>query len=265
MTISIGKLCLSSTIGLAGMMGNAFPANPQQFTVSPMVTIVDSIQGQSKGSINVTNNGNEPVRMRVYAESFTYDRKKGFVFTGVDDRSAVPYLQFSPRELEIPPGVTRNVRVGVVLPANLPNQEYRAAIFIEDLKEQDTTPRGGSLISIKTRVASVFFFGKGNGSADIQVRMAAWDATSRRISILVENKGKKSAYPEVNWQIEKDGRKVAENILRGVVVQSQNDREVTLQSQGQPLNLTSGEYKLLGTISTQGQKPTPFSIKLIVP
>jgi P pilus assembly chaperone PapD len=122
-------------IGLLSGIFFSLPVMAQQFSVAPMVTIVSTQGNSSKSSINVVNKGKEPLRVRVYAESFTYDSKKGFVFTQSDERSAVPYLQFSPREMEIPPGVTRNVRVSVTLPASLPDREYRAAVFIEDLKE----------------------------------------------------------------------------------------------------------------------------------
>jgi P pilus assembly chaperone PapD len=255
----------SISIGLFGSVIACFPVAAQKFTVSPMVTITEARGGQSKGSINITNNGQESIRMRVYAESFTYDRKKGFTFTPADSSSAVPYLQFSPRELEIPPGVTRNVRVAVTLPANLPNQEYRAAVFIEDLKERVVKPVNGGVLSIKARVASVFFFAKGNSSASIQATTATWDTSSKKLSVLLENRGNQSAYPDIDWRLEKDGKEVAKDIARGAIVQSQNSREIVLQSNGQPLVVSSGEYKLSGNILVAGQKPIPFSIKVIIP
>jgi P pilus assembly chaperone PapD len=252
-----------------GLLANSFflfPANAQQYTISPLVTITEAKGGQARGSITVINRGNEPLRMRVYAESFTYDRQKGFVFTAQDDRSAAPYLQFSPRELEIPPGVTRNIRVGIALPNNLPNREYRVAIFVEDLKENNVRANGSNnILSIKTRVAAVFFFSKGNSTVDVQARTAIWDATNKKISILLENQGTRSSYPNVIWRIEQNGKEIANDSLRGVIVQSQNSREVGLQTNGKPVSLASGEYIISGTIIAEGQKPTPFSVKIVVP
>jgi P pilus assembly chaperone PapD len=196
----------------AGLLGGnllALPVVAQQFSVAPMVTITGGQGNSQKGSINVVNKGKEPLRVRIYAESFTYDAKKGFVFIPADERSAVPYLQFSPREMEIPPGVTRNVRVAVTLPANLPDREYRAAIFIEDLQEQSVGTVSGSTVSIKARVASVFFFSKGSTDADVQVSAAVWDASSQRVNLVMSNKGSRTAYPEVIWKLEKNGKEVA--------------------------------------------------------
>lgn len=262
---NITKLVSGVGLGLIASFCTTVPVKAQQFTVTPLVTIGDFKAGQAKGSISVTNKGAEPLRMRIYAESFTYDRKQGFTFTPKDDRSAVPYLQFSPREIEVPPGVTRNVRVAITIPPNLPNQEYRAAVFIEDLKEREIRPSSGNTLVIKARVASVFFFNKGESKASIQLRTVVWDATNKTASILLENQGKQTAYPEVSWSIAKAGREVAKNTIRGVIVQSENSREVTLQSNDQPLSLAKGEYVLSGDIVTKGQKPAPFSVKFAIP
>jgi hypothetical protein len=242
----------------------SLPLAAQQFTVSPLVTISGSTTGQSKGSINVTNQDRETLRVRIYAEHFTYDRRKGFVSIPSDSRSAVPYLQFSPREMEIPPGVTRNVRVAITLPPSLPNQEYRAVVFIEDLKEREVRTNRSAL-SIKARVASVFFLSKGSSTSDLQSNSAVWDTTKKSLSISVENKGRQTAYPEISWRLEKDSKEIASNIVRGVIIQSENLRDIELQSVGQSLQLASGEYKLSGSISTNGQKPAPFSFRVLIP
>jgi P pilus assembly chaperone PapD len=251
--------------GLFGLSLLVLPVMAQQFSVAPMVTITGGQGNSSKGSINVANKGREPLRVRMYAESFTYDAKKGFVFVQADERSAVPYLQFSPREMEIPPGVTRNVRVAVTLPANLPDREYRAAIFVEDLKEQSVGTSSGSTVAIKARVASVFFFSKGSTDADVQVSAAVWDASSQRVNLVMSNKGTRTAYPEVIWKLEKNGKEVAKNTIRGIIVQSQNSREFALKNEGNPMALSSGQYNLSGSIAVAGKRTVPFNIPVIVP
>jgi hypothetical protein len=246
------------------------PAIAQNFTLSPMVTISTAKSGKSRGSINVTNNAQEPVRMRVYAESFAYDRKQGFVFTPKDDRSAVPYLNFSPREMVIPPGVTRNIRVAVTLPPSLPNQEYRAVVFVEELKVQDiqatNSPASNQKVSIKLRIGSVFFFSKGSDSiANIQASTAIWNPTDKKIAVLLENTGKQTARPEVSWRIEKNGQVVVKDTINGVIIQADNSREIILQINGKSPDLTRGEYKIVGDIVNGGQKPIAFSLPLIIP
>jgi hypothetical protein len=262
------------TKGLVGAISlqllSVFPVAAQNFTLSPLVTISTAKSGQSRGSINVTNNAQEPVRMRVYAESFAYDRKQGFLSTPKDDHSAVPYLNFSPRELVIPPGVTRNVRVAVTLPPSLPNQEYRAAVFVEELKSKDiqsiNSPAKNQRVSISLRIASVFFFSKGSDNiANIQARTAIWDTTDKKVAVVLENTGKQTARPEVSWRIEKNGQAVAKDVINGVIIQAENSREVALQTNGKSPNLPRGEYRIVGDIINNGQKPIAFSLPFIVP
>jgi hypothetical protein len=256
---------LSSIVGLVNFLAAIVPVKAQQFTIAPMLTITDTTGGQSKNSVNVTNNGREPLRVRMYAESFTYDPKKGFVSTPTNEYSAVPYLQFSPREMEIPPGVTRNVRVSVTVPSSLPNREYRAVVFVEDLKERAVSAGSGQALVIKARVASVFFFGKGQNSSSVKVNTATWDIVNKKLNILLENKGSKTAYPAISWRIEKDGKEIAKSIVGGVVVQSESSREVFLQTNDKALDLTRGEYRLFIELFMAGQKAMPFDIKLLVP
>jgi hypothetical protein len=236
------------------------------FSVSPMVTISDAKGSQAKGAINVTNNGPEPVRMRIYAEDFTYERTKGYVTTPKHERSAIPYLQFSPRELTVPPGVTRNVRVGITLPPSAPDGEYRAAIFVDQLSEQEvkTGPQKNQVVML-AQVASVFFIAKGGVKANLQVNSAVWNDRQKTLNILLTNQGKKSAYPNVFWKISQNGKEVADGSTLGVVSQSDTDREVTLRTKDKNLSLPSGKYQLSGEIVNSGQKPVPFSIGVLIP
>ena len=261
----VKKLCLSLGLSVCTAIGTIVPARAEQYNVAPMVTIATAKSGQAKGSINVTNSGKEPLRMRIYAEDFTYDRKQGFTSTGNHAKSAVPYLQFSPRELVIPPGVTRNVRVGTTLLPSLPDGEYRAVLFVEDLKEQDVKANSGNAVIIKTRVASVFYVSKGATSADLQVNTVVWDNTAKKLNIVLSNKGKKTDYPNINWQINKDGKQIAKDRILGVLVQSENEREVALQVGDKNLSLPSGNYTLSGEIVTDKNKSTPFNVKVDIP
>ncbi len=263
--LDLKKIAYSLGIWTVANTFSSIPAWAQNFTVAPMVTISEARGGQAKGSIILSNNGKEPLRMRVYAEDFTYDLKKGFVSMGKHERSAVPYLQFSPRELVIPPGVTRSVRVSTTLLPSLPNGEYRAVIFLEDLKERTVKSDNTNAVIIKSRVASVFYISKGTNSSDLQLNTAAWDNTAKKLSFILTNKGRQSAFPDVNWRMTKDGKEVAKDRLRGILVQSENEREVALSSNGKDISLASGSYVLAGEIIVPSKKAIPFSIKVAIP
>ena len=236
------------------------------FTISPMVTVSDTKGSQAKGVINVSNSGDKPLRMRVYAEDFTYERTKGYVATPKHERSAIPYLQFSPRELTIPPGVTRNVRVGITLPPSAPDGEYRAAIFVDELREQEvTTDAPKNQVVMLARVASVFFIAKGGVKANLQVNTTVWDNQQKKLNIVLTNQGKKSAYPNIIWKISHNNKEVSNGSLLGVVLQADTDREVTLRTKDKDLSLPSGSYQLSGEIINGGQRAVPFSIGVVIP
>jgi P pilus assembly chaperone PapD len=249
------------------ILASATNAVAGSFNISPMVTISDTKGSQAKGSINVSNSGKEPLRMRVYAEDFTYTRTTGYVASSKHDHSAIPYLQFSPRELTVPPGVTRNVRVGITLPPSAPDGEYRAAIFVEELREQEVktdAPRKNQVVML-ARVASVFFIAKGGVKANLQVNSAVWNNQQKTLNIVLTNQGKKSSYPNVFWKISQNGKEVNDGSILGVVLQSETDREVTLRTKDKNLSLPSGSYQLSGEIVNGGQKPVPFSIGVSIP
>jgi hypothetical protein len=249
---------------------STLPVEAQSFILSPVITITTTKGGQSRASLNVTNNASEPLRVRVYAESFSYEQKQGFMFIPKDSRSAVPYINFSPRELVIAPGVTRNVRVAVTLPSSLPNQEYRAAVLVEELRSKDIQAvngiSGNQKLSISFRVASVFFFSKGSDSiANIQTRTAIWNTMDKKVAVLIENSGKQTASTDISWRIEKNGQIVAKNNISGLIIQAENSREIVLRTKEKSPDLVRGEYRIVGDIVNGGQKPITFNLPLIVP
>jgi P pilus assembly chaperone PapD len=258
----IQSLIASVFISITQIATEVAPASSQSFSVSPMVTIAEARNGQAKGSITVANLGTKILRMRVSAEDFTYDKKDGFKTIDRHELSAVPYLQFSPRELVIPPGVSRSIRVVSILPPSLQNSEYRAVLFLEELEEKNVKNNNGNAVIVSSRVGSVFYINKGINKSDIQATKAIWN---NKLSIVLTNKGQQSGYPNVNWQIEKDGKEVAKDTLKGILIQSGNEQEVELKYKGQPVSLSSGSYNLSGQIIDSGKKNVPFSLKINIP
>jgi hypothetical protein len=258
----VPSFLLPAAIGVFTLLAPATPVRAQNFNVAPMVNISTLRNGQGKGVINITNNGKEALRIRVYAEDFTYDRQ-GFVSMGKHPQSALSYIQFAPRELVIPPGVTRNVRVGTIIPSSLPNGEYRTVVFIEDLKERTVLGRDNNPVQIKARIASVFYFSKGASSTDPKILQVLRDPNTRELRMVVTNSGKRTAYPAIFWRIEKDGKVVAKDNINGLLIQSGTEREFPIGVGPQPL--PAGNYSFVGEIVETGRKPVPFNVKVTVP
>src|SRR4028118_870105 len=135
-TTSFCKSAVALTIGILSTTLLWGGKSVAQVSISPLVIEVEAKRGQAQGVINVGNSTNEPFRARVYAEPFTYSRDAGFqTLKKGEQADLTPYLQFSPTELNVPPGVERRIRYIVRLPPSMQEGEYRAVVFTENLKE----------------------------------------------------------------------------------------------------------------------------------
>ena len=237
-----------------------------QVGISPLVIEVQANRGQAEGTITVSNESNAPFRARVYAESFTFTRDGGFEILPSSPNSLTPYLQFSPRELVVPPGVTRRVRLISRFPPSLPSGEYRAVIFTETLNE--TTDTAGNNVALKTRIGVRFYVRQGNANSNLAVDNATWNPQKKQIQLLVRNTGQASARPSVNWTLKQGSTVVKTGNLDSTEIIAATDRNLLLNypSQGQPLP-SPGQYQLTGELAwgENNSNKLPFSVNLTIP
>lgn len=244
-------------------------ASQAQVSLSPLKTEVQTNRGQAQGVINITNTSNETFRARVYAESFTYNRDKGFESLPSSPSDLRPYLQFSPRELIVPPGTTRRVRLNARLAPNLPAGEYRTMIFTEPLKQVTTTNNNGITTNIITRIGSAFFVRKGDVSPKLAVDSVRWNAEAKKIQLLVRNSGKASAYTSIKWTLKQGGTVLKSGETPDTGIVPDGDRNLILnQSKKDELALGPGTYQLSGELmwgEDNEKSKLPFKLNLIVP
>jgi hypothetical protein len=232
--------------------------------VSPLVTLRQLQGSQSRASFSVTNSGTTPIRTRIYAQDFEYDKDKGYVKIASHPNSAAPFLQFSPKELVIPPGVTRDVRLNITIPPSQPDGEYRVAIFTEDLTERKITDPNQKFVTvIRPQIASLFFVTKGNVTSQLSAVSVGWNSDKKSPRLVLKNLGQASAYPAINWQIEQGGKSIVNSEIRGIVIQNGKERAVDLKFD-EKTKLAPGQYKLVGKISSGG-KQVPFALDLNIP
>lgn len=238
-----------------------------QLGASPLIIEAETNRGQAQTMINVINSGDTPLRARIYTEPFTYDRDKGFQTLPSDTNDLSPYLQFSPRELTIPPGVTRRVRLRAILAPSLPDGEYRTAVFAETLKE--SVNGSGKNVGVITRVATTVYIRKGDVSPNLTVDSAQFNANQKTLQLLVENIGDASVRLGANWQL-KQGERIIQNgesVPTAVVAQSDRNLILNNHPESEPLALLPGNYQLTGEV-TWGEDESnklPFSVNLTVP
>ncbi|PSB56918.1 hypothetical protein [Chamaesiphon polymorphus] len=233
-------------------------------TVSPVVTLSQLQGSQSRSTFSVTNRGTIPIRTRIYAQDFDYDKDKGYVKIANHPNSASPFLQFSPKELTIAPGVTRDVRLNITIPPSQPDGEYRVAIFTEDLTERKITDPNQKFVTIiRPQIASLFFVTKGNVTPQLSAVSVGWNNQNKSPRLVLKNQGQASAYPTINWQIEQGGKSIVNSEVRGVIVQTGKERAIDLKLD-EKTKLAPGQYKLVGKINGGG-KEVPFALDLNIP
>jgi P pilus assembly chaperone PapD len=240
-------------------------AQTASMSLSPMVTIQKLNNARSRATFSIVNGGSEPLRIRVYAQDFDYDKEKGYMKISEHPNSAAPYVIFSPKELVIAPGVTRDVRVSISLPPSKKDGEYRVAIFAQDLSERKViNPENKYVTVVRPQIASIFFISKGNITPELSAVNVGWNRETSKPRLVVKNQGQSSAYPEVRWQLKKGATEIVDTKILGVVLQAGRERAFDLNLPPE-LKLTGGNYTLSGEIDTKDGKIVPFLLNLTVP
>lgn len=247
-------------LGLACLVMS--PAALAQMGLSPLVIETESQRGRAQGVLRVSNNSGEAMRVRVYAQPFTYERDAGFVLVDESSDDLTPYLQFSPRELVIPAQSERRVRLITLFPPNLPDGEYRAVIFTEPL---DATRQAGSNVGIITRVGATMYVRQGNVPADLVATGAQWNTEQQRIDLLVSNTGAASARPKARWTVHHLGETVATGDTITTSIVAGRDRNLYLTPESP---LSKGTYEVMGELSWRNgdtEITQPFTASFNVP
>ncbi|MDB9375637.1 P pilus assembly protein, chaperone PapD [Nodularia sphaerocarpa] len=234
-----------------------------QVKVSPLVIETQAQRGQAQAMVSITNMSDSPSRVRVYAEPFTYKPDSGFATLPANSpNNLTPYLQFSPRELTIEPGQTRRVRIISRLAPNLPDGEYRAAVFNETLTEQKDS--SGAVVTLATRVGVTVYVTKGNAAPKLTVDNARFDPKQEKVTLNIRNTGTASARPSVSWKLQRGDMVVKMGEIESVSIIAENERNLSLdyRSKDDP-SLTAGNYQVSGELVwDEGKSKTKLPFKL---
>jgi P pilus assembly chaperone PapD len=250
-------------IGLLAML-TVTPAQAQ-IGISPMVIEIQEDNGQAQATINVVNNSNAPFRARVYSESFTYEKNTGFNTIPQNANSLLPYLKFSPRELNVPAGVTRRVRVNAQIPANLPPGEYRSVIFTENLDQEKRADGKGSVATITTRIGVTIFVRRGATAPKLSITTATWHPEKNQIWVDMNNGGNASVYPELQWRLTQGNNTIKTGRVSATGIVPSSDRIIKITIPTTELKTKPGTYQLSGDLMWREQdtpKTTPFSVNV---
>jgi hypothetical protein len=112
-------------------------------------------KGEQTGkTVNVVNQGNEPIRVMAYASDFSIDKDGNFVFSepGHESYSASRWLSVEETDFEIAPRESREVGVSISVPTEVEPGGHYAALFFEAMPSPDQ-----GAISISTRIPTIFY------------------------------------------------------------------------------------------------------------
>ena len=242
-------------------------------SISPMVVETEAKRGQAQGRITVSNPSAENFRARVYTSPFTYDKETGFKTLSESPKDLTPYLQFSPRELQVEASRKRNIRFIVRFPPNLPDGEYRTMIFTENLQkgtitETDSETNVTLQTNIIPRIGVALYVRKGDVSPNLNFPSARVNPKTNQIQLLVNNKGKASAIVAGDWKLKKGKEVIQKGNILDTTVLAEGERYLNAKSLSKNQSkLAPGEYQLTGELGWGVNKKNrvPFTVDVTIP
>lgn len=257
-TLVLGSLALPISV---------IPPVQAQVSISPLTIEVQAKRGQAQGLITVGNSSNEAFRARVYAEPFTYNQDAGFQTLASSPNDLRPYLQFSPTELVVPPGVDRRVRFVARFPPNLPDGEYRAVIFTQNLKETFSTDGSGNKIGITTRIGVTVYVRIGDVKPELKVENVSFIPQKDQMQLKVSNTGKASVGSTVLWSLKQGEKTVATGKLNSSWIMAESGRNLLLPFPDKE-RPAAGNYQFSGNLQwgkDENPSTIPFNFNLAIP
>ncbi|MDD1414949.1 P pilus assembly protein, chaperone PapD [Dolichospermum sp. ST_con] len=225
------------------------PVNAQ-FRLSPMYIEMQGGQRKNAGSITIENTGSKPSRIRLFTTAFTYNQEGTFQGLSKGDTSDLtPYLQYSPKEMVLPPNTARNVRLVSILPPSLPDGEYRVAIFAETLTEVSNSDN--LKIGIKANIGAAIYVRKGNLSPNLSLESAKFNPQNKELRLLVHNHGTATARPRIDWQLMQGEKEVSQGMIGSSFLPNSQVNLLLNKPDKLKSNLSPGTYQLRGKISWQ--------------
>ncbi|AFY55759.1 hypothetical protein Riv7116_3295 [Rivularia sp. PCC 7116] len=236
-----------------------------QIKITPLVIEKEVRQGKAQGVINITNTSNETFRARVYTAPFTYNQN-GFEELESSPQDLSPYLTFSPRELVLEPGQTRQIRaISRLLPSSAKG-EYRAIIFTEDLEEIKTTS-GNQTIGVTPRMGVTFYVRNGDASPNLKLESASYNPETKKVSLQVKNSGNATARPKIKWNLQNSSGNVANGRENAYTVIAEGERNIQIDLSAKEKEIAAGNYKLTGKLTWREgdkDKSLPFNVDVNV-
>jgi hypothetical protein len=228
--------------------------------VSPIYLELQAEKTQTTGFLQISNQGEKALTIRL-STAFTYDELGVFQrIPSGGENDLTPYIRYAPKELTIPPQSERNIRIAAILPPSLPNGEYRVAIYVETLPENNN-PNSQYKVNFVTSIGSAIYVRKGDVAPNLQVEKALFEADNKELRLGIFNQGKATGRAKITWKLLDKNEMIAEGTV-GKSFLPQKRMNVLLNSS--TLDIESGIYQLVGEIIWKDgtEKKQPFDVNV---
>jgi P pilus assembly chaperone PapD len=146
-------------------------------------------------SVNVVNNGDEPLRIRAYAADWTLGQTGEMAFwpAGKVPHSAHHLVAVAPAQFVLPPGKTQRVRLQVTVPPGTAGGEYHGMVFFETGPQRAEVKRRGATMLFNQRIGETIYVAVPPVRKQATVKGLAYMAPEKgqppRIGLALENTG----------------------------------------------------------------------------
>lgn len=194
-----GALAIAFLAGCCSMAGSS-RALAGEFVINPLRVTLD--RGTRASEVVVRNDDKLPLRMQVEAMAWTQDAAGADRYVATDD------ILFFPRTMEIPPGESRIIRIGIRAAPVSREDTYR--LFIEELPGAAAPEAGaqGTSLRVFLRVGVAVFVAP--AASERKGAITQLGLTGGQVAWTVENAG--NAHFRAD-QVELTGRSASGDVL----------------------------------------------------
>jgi hypothetical protein len=280
LNFGIRAVSWATFIGLPLVLSSQ-PTQAQSLNLTPAIVELNSEGGQAEGTFTVRNSSTtSPVRARLYAEPFSYT-DMGLRPEPNSKLDLTPYLKFSPRELTVGPGQSRQVRLVTRIPGNIADKEYRAVVYVQSLTESPANPNApknvvAAQMGLVTRIGATVYARQGKVAPNLTVTGVNYDSKQRQILLGVQNTGNGSTRPHIEWTLKQGDKEVLSKVEGPASIVADSSRKFPINYPAKNEKpLAAGTYNFSGKLvwvnkgwalnSKTNQNFVPFNFSFTIP
>ncbi|HET9220076.1 MAG TPA: hypothetical protein VFR18_24065 [Terriglobia bacterium] len=173
---------------------------------------------------------------------------------GTQQRSASPWIIFSPSDVNIASGQERLVRVTANVPEGTPPGVYTSAIFVQERPPAREPRKGERIVYFRFRYAVTLYVivQPVSGKGEIGDFLLARDSGGMRLICQLKNTGTRHLRPSISWFLRSGAEEVIaeKNVETTVLLPSATTREIL-----QIPTLPPGEYEIEAQVDFHDGQP----------